>query len=445
MNKFNTPTVSRRAFVGALSAGVMAPRLLQAQLPTNPDVVVIGAGAAGLAATRELMDQGLQVIMIEANGRIGGRAYTDTTTFGVPYDVGAHWLHSDSSNPFNRYGRDNGFSIYPARDAYRYFVGNEEVPEDDANALWRTYSSMVRAIGAAADGGRDISAADATDSITGPWAATAGFTLGPWSMGKDLSGFSTADWWNTPEGGPDWFCTEGFGTLVAHYGADVPVSLETKATKIDWSGEGVTVETNKGTIQAKAVIVTVSTGVLAAGDIEFTPALPVDKQESFSEISMGLYNHIALQFSQDIFEMGPDGYLVYQVGDDGKVFGTLTNANDHGLAYCDVGGSWARELERETVDARIDYALSKLRDLLGSDVDRAFVKGDATSWGQNPLTRGSYASAEPGAYRMRAVLREEIGDRIFFAGEACHRSLWASVAGAFLSGQAVAGDVARVV
>jgi monoamine oxidase len=135
--------------------------------------------------------------------------------------------------------------------------------------------------------------------------------------------------------------------------------------------------------------------------------------------------------------------MLYQVGDDGKAFGTLTNAGGHGLAYCDVGGSWADELEQQSVKARVDYALSKLRDLLGSDIDRAFVKGDATSWGQNPLTRGSYASAEPGAYRMRRVLRDSVGDRIFFAGEACHPSLWASVAGAHLSGQSVAGNVAR--
>jgi monoamine oxidase len=443
MTTFKTPTLSRRAFVGGMAAGLLTPSFAFAQLPSNPDVVVIGAGAAGLAATRELMGRGLQVAMIDADGRIGGRAYTDMTTFGVPYDVGAHWLHNDSSNPYNRYGRENGFTIYPASDEWRYFdKNNNEVSEDEGDEMWDVAEDMDRAIGRAAEGGRDISAAEATRSISGPWAATAAFELGPWNMAKDLANFSTEDWWES-EDGDDWYCKEGFGTLVAHYGAGIPVSLETKATRIDWSSDGVTVETNKGTIRAKAVIVTVSTGVLAAGDIEFYPALSANKQQSFSDISMGTYDHIALQFSEDVFEMGDDGYMLYQVGDDGKAFGTLTNAGGHGLAYCDVGGSWADELEQQSVKARVDYALSKLRDLLGSDIDRAFVKGDATSWGQNPLTRGSYASAEPGAYRMRRVLRDSVGDRIFFAGEACHPSLWASVAGAHLSGQSVAGNVAR--
>ncbi len=446
MAQFTVPHLSRRALLGGLAAGVLAPRFLHAQLPTNPDVVVIGAGAAGLAATRTLMERGLEVALIEADNRIGGRAHTDMTIFGVPYDIGAHWLHNDSSNPYNRYGRDNGFTIYADEDGpWRYFDRNDnEVGEDEGDKIWDAAEDMYRAIGRAADGGRDISAAEATRSISGPWAPTAAFNLGPWSMGKDMKDFSTTDWWNSADGS-DYFCEEGFGTLVAHYGAGIPVSLNTKATKIDWSGDGVTVETSQGTIRATAVIVTVSTGVLAADDIAFTPGLPATKEQSFNDISMGLYNHIALLFSQDVFEMGPNGYMLYQVGDDGRAFGTLSNAGGYGLAYCDVGGSWAQALERETVEARIDYALSKLRDLLGSDVDRAFVKGDATSWGQNPLTRGSYASAEPGAYRMRSVLRDSVGERIFFAGEACHPSLWASVAGAHLSGQTVAGEVARKV
>ncbi|MBT5433663.1 MAG: FAD-dependent oxidoreductase [Rhodospirillaceae bacterium] len=432
---------NRRALLAGLGATLVAPTALFAQVPTNPDVVVIGAGAAGLAATRSLMGAGHSVALIEGSGRIGGRAYTETSTFGVPYDVGAHWLHNDSSNPFNRYGRDNRFTIYEARDEYRVFDGSTEVSESDQNALWRTWDSMYDAIGTAADRGQDISVAKATERVTGPWAATAGFGIGPWAMAKDLDGFSTTDWWNTPDG-DDWFCEEGFGALLAHWAQGIPVSLDTKATKVDWSGDGVSVETTKGTIQAKAVVVTVSTGVLAAGDIDFVPALPADKVESFSAISMGTYDHIALQFSHDIFDMGKDGYLMFKIGDDGKGFGVLSNAGGHGIAYCDVGGSWADELERQPIEARVDYALSTLRNMLGSDIDSSFVKGTATSWGQNPWTLGSYASAEPGAYRMRGTLRQSIGDRIFFAGEACHRSLWSTVAGAHLSGQDVARDVA---
>ncbi len=441
MTPFKTSIISRRAFMGGLTASVMTPALARAQLSANPDVIVIGAGAAGLGAARKLIDEGHEVTLIEAADRIGGRAHTDMTTFGVPYDIGAHWLHTDSRNPFNEYGRENGFDIYRAPDEWRVFVETREV---DGDGLWRTWDQMYDAIGDKAERGFDISAAKATENVSGDWAATAAFAIGPWSMAKDLEDFSITDWWSGADGS-DYYCREGFGTLVAHYGAGIPVSLGTTATAIDWSGDGVSVETNKGTLRAKAVIVTVSTGVLASGAISFTPTLPAAKLESFQDISMGLYNHIALQFSRDVFELGEDGYLFYQIGDDGKGFGTLTNAGGHGLAYCDVGGSWAEELERQSVEARIDYALSKLRALLGSGVDSAFVKGDATSWGQNPLTLGSYASAIPGSASRRRDLRAEVGDRIFFAGEACSPDLWATVAGALKSGQSVARDVARTI
>lgn len=434
--------VSRRSLLAGLGATLVAPRIVRAQVSSNPDVVVIGAGAAGLAATGMLMERGVEATLIEASSRIGGRAYTETTTFGVPYDHGAHWLHVGASNPFVAYGRKHGFDIYPAPDVYRVFDGDRELGAREKDALWNAWDEVYGAIGAQGDRGNDISAAEAAAGIAGPWAATAAFGIGPWSMGKDLEDFSVVDWWSGADGA-DWYCREGFGALIAHWAGNIPVSLNTKATRIDWSGEGVIVETDQGSIRARAVVVTVSTGVMASGAIVFSPVLPARKQESFERISMGLYNHITLQFSEDVFGMGPDGYLLFRMGPDRRGFGVLTNAGGHGLAYCDVGGSWARDLEEESAEARIDYAMGELRGMLGSGIDSRFVKGAVTSWGQNPLTLGSYASAEPGAHDMRSVLRQPVGDRIFFAGEACHRSLWATAAGARLSGEEVARDVAR--
>ena len=436
------PDIGRRSFLAGLGATLVAPRLVRAQVPSNPDVIVIGAGAAGLAATRMLMERGLEVALIEAAPRIGGRAYTETTTFGVPYDHGAHWLHVGASNPFVTYGRKHGFDIYRAPDNYRVFDGDRELDAREKDTLWNAWNELYGAIGAHGQKGNDISAAEAVAGIEGPWSATAAFGIGPWSMGKDLEDFSVVDWWSGADGA-DWYCREGFGALIAHWAGNVPVSLGTRATRIDWSADGVVVETDQGSIRARAVVVTVSTGVLASGAIVFSPVLPARKLESFERISMGLYNHIALQFSEDVFGMGPDGYLLFRMSHDRKGFGVLTNAGGHGLAYCDVGGSWARDLEEESAEARIDYAMGELRVMLGSSIDSRFVKGAVTSWGQNPLTLGSYASAEPGAHVLRSVLRQPVGERIFFAGEACHRSLWATAAGARLSGEEVARDVAR--
>jgi monoamine oxidase len=432
--------ITRRRFLAGAGATLLLPMAARADLPTNPDVVVVGAGAAGLAAARRLGELGLSVALVEAGGRIGGRAFTETSSFGVPFDRGAHWLHNGAQNPYQDYARDNGFDIYQAPDTWRVFVGDREASDGEMAALWQTWESFYDDIGEAGDKGWDVSAASVTPT-SGTWAPTVAFGIGPWEMGKDLDDFSCVDWWNSAEGG-DWFCPQGFGALVASYGANVPVALDTKVTRIRWDGPGVEVETTQGTLAAKAVIVTVSTGVLAAGHIAFEPALPAEKEEAFDGISMGLYNHIALQFSDDIFAMGPDGYLLFQVGDDGRAFGALTNASGTGVSYCDVGGSFARELEQAGEAAAIDFAMGKMKEMFGSEAERAFVKGVVTDWGQDPLFEGSYASARPGAYPMRAVLREPVGERIFFAGEALSRLLWATVGGAHETGIEAAEDVA---
>ena len=97
----------RKFIISSLSGLALAtlPRFTYAS--SNPDVVVIGAGAAGLAATNYLIQQGKSVICVEAGNRIGGRAVTDNTIFGEPYDMGALWLENGSTNPFKIYGEKN--------------------------------------------------------------------------------------------------------------------------------------------------------------------------------------------------------------------------------------------------------------------------------------------------------------------------------------------------
>ena len=410
------------------------------------DVVVIGAGAAGMAAARVLIDGGLDVTVIEADSRIGGRVHTDQSMFGVPYDMGAHWLHVGAQNPFVSYGRENGFDVYEATDNEVLYVGDREATDEEYDAYDSALNAAYDAIADAGSNGRDISAA-AVASEEGEWSSLAQMVIGPWSMGKNLDQFSTADWWSG-EDGADWYCREGFGALWAHSARGIPVELSTRATKVDWGGSGVRVHTDRGVIDARACIVTVSTGVLANAGIQFDPALSPEKQESFHAISMGLYNHITFQFRRDVFGTGEDGYLLYKlppsVNGRPDGFGLLTNIGGGNLSFGDVGGDLAWALEKEGIEGGLAYGLSELRKMFGSAIDKEFVKGHVTRWGENPLTMGSYASARPGAYPMREVLRAPVGDRIWFAGEACSPDLWAMVAGAHKSGIASANDLARV-
>lgn len=432
--------VSRRAFLLGATAAALTPRWAGAALPSNPDVVVIGAGAAGLAAARTLMEDGFSVALLEARWRTGGRAYTETETFGVPYDQGCHWLHNEGHNPWIDYGRDHGFTVYRARSDETLFVGAREATEAEYAAYDTAYNTASRAIAKAGEAERDIAAGEVVPE-KGAWAPLVAAQHGAWSMGKDLGDFSCLDWWNSAGGG-DWFCKEGFGSLVAHYGRDLPVKLSSPVRRIRWDGPGVTVEFPAGSLRAKAAIVTVSTGVLAAEKIAFDPPLPVETREAFDRISMGTYNNIALMFSEDLFELGDDAYIAYRM-ETPEGMGLISNVSGTGLSYGYVGGSFGHELERAGAEAAVDFGLGEVRKLVGGRTDRAFVKGTMSRWGEDPWTLGAYASAEPGYTHLREMLRQPVGERVFFAGEACHPDLWATCGGALLSGIQTAGAVSR--
>lgn len=434
--------INRRQFALAGAAAALASGRAGADHPAAPDVVIVGAGAAGIAAAHELRAAGVSYVQVEAADRTGGRAFTETSTFGAPYDHGAHWVQNTTRNPYFERAKSGDGRFYRAPERYDIYTGDRIATAAEAAAMWAAWDEVSSAIGKAGRQGRDVSPASVSPAGD-PWSKTAWFGIGPWEMGKEMEDFSCVDWWNSADS-TDWYFADGYGALVAAYAAGLPVSLNTPVTAIRWGGPGVEVETPRGTIHARAVILTVSTGVLAGGGIAFDPPLPVAKQEAIAAIPMGDYNHVTLQFAQDVFGMGEDGYLLHRVGDDMEGFGALTNASGTGLAYCDVGGSFARELEQAGTAAAVDFVLGKLRRLIGSDVDRHLLAASVTAWTSDPLVRGCYASARPGGYAMRAVLRRPVAGRLFFAGEACHEDMWATVGGADLSGRDTARAVARM-
>ncbi len=429
--------------LGLAGATAMFPRAVLANSVLNPDVVIVGAGASGLSAAKTLMAKGVSVLLLEASDRIGGRAVTDHNIFGEPYDMGASWLHNGRDNPYLDYGLDNGFDMYQDPDQEVVYVGNQKASKAQVAALESLIEKAQRRMDSAGERRRDVS----IDQLIGdllkdnPWGEVAAGAIGPWEMGEDLDRISVRDWWSQ-EGGVDWLCREGFGTLVQHYGRDIPVQLNTWVSHIDWSGQGVKLETNQGTIRTKKVILTVSTGVLASDNIKFTPQLPVEKQESFHDLKMNSYNHIALQFEGGLPDLAADQYIH---GDFNKpeAIGWMTNMRGQSLCFGFVGGRFSESLEQAGPTEAVEVGLQDLERMLGSEVRKRFKKGFFTTWSHYPNFQGSYAVALPGKFKARKILRQPVADRIYFAGEACGQEYSATVNGAHLSGIETARTVLR--
>lgn len=411
---------------------------MRAASANTPDIVVVGAGAAGLAAARTLGEAGVTYKVIEARARIGGRAFTETETFGVPYDQGGHWLHDSEVNPWIPYAKASGFRVYSDPGEEISFANGESVGTDWIDTIYQAIEEIGYEIYLAGERGRDEPIEQFFDLNNPSHSGAASFFVHDF-YGKELKDISTAAFrWE--DLGEDWICREGFGALVAHYGRDVPVELNTEVTRIDWSGEGVRVETSRGALDAKAVVVTPSTGLLASGKIRFDPVLPVEKVEAINAFTMGVYNHVAMMFRSDIFGLGPDSYPqpANRTIDQPAL---ASNVSGSGLCMLWTGGDLSRDLEQAGIAAAVDYGLSQVKSMLGTGVEKDFVKGNFTRWGQDPWTLGSYASKQPGLPGSRTDLRASVGDRLFFAGDQCHEVLSSTIAGAHESGIETAKQV----
>jgi len=427
----------RRLLLKAGVASMVAPRVVFASTPTNPEVVIIGAGIAGLEAARTLHSKGISFVVVEANNRIGGRVHTNNDIFGVPFDMHAHWMSYPSANPLIKYGKNNGFDVYRDPRVSKSFVGKREATNEEYKDIDKTYALFNKRIENSSNNitGDDdnVRTALGEDFFKRPWGYTVASNWGVWGMAQNSKDYSPKDWWNS-EGGGQHFCREGYGTLVAHYGRDVPVSLNTWVTEIDWGGDGVKVITTAGTIKAKAAIVTVSVGVLANNRIKFTPELPQKKLEAIDGIDMAVMDYIGLQFTDDVFGFGADVYVDQQQHDENGV-GYMANMSGTNLVYSYVGGDQAKALENEKMDVAIAYGLDGMKSMLGNDIEKKFIKGYATTTGKIPFWDGSYSTAKPGKQPMRAVLRQTLAKKLFFSGEACSPARWASVDGGLNAGK----------
>jgi hypothetical protein len=159
---------------------------------------------------------------------------------------------------------------------------------------------------------------------------------------------------------------------------------------------------------------------------------------------MGHYNRVTLKFKKLFKKKVKDYYLWYNIDSQNApspkgVCGSI-NVSDTSLCMFDPGGNFGKELAKEGDKASLDFTLSELRKIFGSKVDNDLVKSHVVNWSDNPLFLGSWASAEPGAFKYREILRQSVGDRLYFAGEATAKD-WGTVAGANDSGIEVAKNL----
>lgn len=397
----------------------------------DPDVVVIGAGSAGIGAALALRAAGRSVLVLEAMGRVGGRALTDTATFGAPFDVGCAWLHKSDDNPYTDFARGQGFTLRPHEyDLEQVWYGARRGDAGAVNAAEGEIAELIAAAPADVD-------ALSVAGIDTPVEEAAGDYLGALDMAVDLDDLSTFDYAHADDLEPNLLCAEGFGAIVHRRAEGLTIRLSTPARAIRYDGPDAVVETDDGSIRTRAVIVTASTGVLASGAIRFTPDLPAETRQAIADMPMGMLAKIPLQVRRG--RLGVDAFTDLMLARPGKRdLYFLCHPFDYDLMVGFVGGDLGWDLTRAGREAAVDFAVEGLVEMFGSEARGQVERSGFTLWGSNPWTRGAYAAARPGRYAARAALAEPVADRVFFAGEALAGGLIQTCGGAFRSGEAAA-------
>ena len=437
-------TMTRRDFLSA-SAGlaampIMGGGVFGAQLPREADIVVIGAGAAGIAAARRIQAANRKVIVVEAASQVGGRCQTDISTFDVPFDRGARWMHNPDTNPMIRLARTAGLEITTAPSGQKIRIGRRNARAGETEEFLAALVRANRAIDEASRRG-DASCASVLPKDLGDWAGTAEFVLGANFSGKDLKDVSAVDKARAQDRNAAIACRQGLGTLIAKLGEQLPLSLSTPANRVSWSNRDVTVETPAGKIAARAAIVTVSSNVLAAGNIKFAPDIPKRTLDATAKLSLGSYDRIALQMPGNPLGLSRDDVIIEQSNSTRTAL-LYANTGSSPLCSIDVAGSFGRDLSAQGEQAMVAFAVEWLTKLFGSDAVSAVKKSSATRWNASPFVLGAMSVAAPGTQGSRRILAEPIGC-MYLAGEASHETLWGTIDGAWESGERAAEAALR--
>lgn len=401
-------------------------------MPDHVDILIVGGGAAGIAAARRLSGGPRSVLLLEADDRLGGRACTRDLA-GMPLDLGCGWLHSADRNSWVALAEAEGRTIDKTPPAWReqwQEIGFSKREQREAASAFEAFDKRLREQTPPSD-----RAADALDPDCrwNDWLEA----LSGYINGSELGCLSIADYLAYDEADSDvnWRLPDGYGALIAAAGADLPVRLGAPVVTIDRRTTPLRATGPWGAVTADRVIVAIPTNVLADERLRFDPPLP-DKVEAAADLPLGLANKVFLLLDRpEPFE--PDTQLIGDPHDPATASYYLRPFG-RPVIECFFGGAGARGLEAEGEGAAADFAITQLVGLLGSDIRRRLDPIAETRWGADPLFGGSYSHALPSKADARARLVDPIENRIFFAGEACSASDFSTAHGAYATGVAAA-------
>lgn len=422
-------------------------------------VVVIGAGTAGLACAAALQADGVDVVVLEARDRIGGRVHTAQWE-GVPMDLGASWIHGVEGNPLMDLAEDMGLETIPSN------LWNSAVYHGRKKIGWfgkvlgylkfvRLRKRLDKLSDRISKSDKDMSVMEAIEELSRGKKGD-GWLCEP--LCETLLRLHTADDYATEAGdlslrswgrdtdfaGEDALVVGGLEGLLRAFAKGVDVRLGNVVEEVEWGREGVRVVVEGGKCyKAESVVVTIPLGVLQARKVRFEPELPPWKEEAIDKLHFGHFCKLVLKFPQ-VFWPSKDTLTFTGKLKDLSVVQSVVNFNKYfgvpvlvGL----IGGAAARETEGMPDEDVVSRMMERLRQAYGKSIpepDAYYI----TRWGQDPFSLGSYSSIPVGSHTFhREMLGKCVDGKLFWAGEATSVEYASTVHGAYISGTEVAKSI----
>jgi len=442
--------MQRRKFIKDTITGlpivIITPSLLSScnndgdgQKTNGKTVIVVGAGISGLAAAKKLKENGFNVIVLEAQSKVGGRLKTNRS-LGVAFDEGASWIHGTAGNPITSLAQQAGMNTAFTDDEsiLAYDLGgvlhsdsNFSDSEDKFYTVLETLKNNGSSTKSFETVFNELYPTYCNDRLWKFFLSTyLTFDTGDLNMLSSLL-------YNEGEefGGEERISVNGYDTIPSYLAIGLNVQLNQKVTKIDYSNTKILVSHNGTVTEADYVLVTVPLGVLKANKIDFVPSLPNTKQNAIQKVGVNCVNKFLLTWETAFWD--DEQYICYTPDIKDK-FNYFVNVKKYQptvnalmtFAYADK----ARQTENMTDQQIIEEIMTHLRDIYGNDIpySKNILR---TKWQTNEYSYGSYSYTAVGT-EMRHFddLAEEIDDKIFFAGEHTEIDYFSTAHGAYLSG-----------
>jgi monoamine oxidase len=441
------------------------------------DVLILGAGAAGLAAARDLSQAGLRVTVIEARPRVGGRILTlHDSRAPIPLELGAEFIHGEAPETLSM-AQAAGLAVLELPDFHEVVTAGRFKPMGN---YWELVDRMNHDLARrVARVGRDFPVSEYLESASVP-ASRRGmlldFVQGFYAAHPErLSAEALADDAESDRAedeveGKQFRIANGGDALMKWLrdGLDpdrTEVRLSTVAESVQWKRNTVSVACRGGDraplppLTGRAALITLPLAVLKAGALRFDPALPA-KQRAFAGIETGQVFKIVLRFRQAFWEK-PE-FLKERREQSGSNGRGLNFFHAHGAEVPTwwtslpvrapvltgyVGAVAAEQLLAEEPTSRLERSLVALSDILAvprRELEEQLDGWASHDWRADPFARGAYCYVGVGGAGAPRALGRPVEGTLFFAGEATNREQIGTVAGALASGRRAAREVLRV-